>query len=187
MARQNPHDQQLVDALRAWHRWEHGDQVGAMQEAAAGVDVPDEWRHVFEAQEVAATAWNHLNRCAQQYGYASPEFHEAAQMWSLSIQDLTAALQDPGEAEPEPAPARRRGGGAPPSAAARNAAAQKAAGVSMQGFATQPAMSPTGNGGPMSAGGTVLAGQGQDLGNGVVMGPVPIAGIHGLPPSMAKP
>lgn len=169
--RSNPHDKPLIDALRAWHRWEHGDQVGAMHDAEAGVEVPEEMIEVFEAQELAATAYEAMEEAAEDFGYDSPEFERRAALWAEAIRRLAETLEGPDE-EPAPAPAARPG-------KQQTAARAKAAGMARQHFSTGPALSPKAS--PAAAPGGVVTG-GQSLGNGFTMGPIDMSNVRGFSP-----
>jgi hypothetical protein len=105
----------LIDALRAWHRFQHGDESGAMMDVENGVEVPEEMAALLAAAAVAHEDYEVLTAVAEDYGHDSDMFDDAATTYLSSLGKLceaSAAMQPEEEEEAPPASAGvRRGPG----------------------------------------------------------------------------
>lgn len=84
-----PHDVDLVEALRRWHRIEHG---GAPGSGALSGAVPANLSDLFEAQEIVCEAWATLPALAQQYGDDSEEFEAGVSQWLEAARAMASRL-----------------------------------------------------------------------------------------------
>lgn len=115
-----PHDVDLVEALRRWHRIEHG---GAPGTGALVGAVPADLADLFEAQSIACEAWATLPSLAEQYGDDSEEFEAGVSQWLEAARAMAKRLPSesndssqqvrsqnyfPGANEPDEAPAQAR-------------------------------------------------------------------------------
>jgi len=106
-------DMALINALRAWHRYQHGDESGAIEDVEAGVEVPEEMAALLEASMKAHEDFEVLTAVAEDYGHDSDMFDDAAAQYLSSLGDLceaSAQMQEPAEDEgeyEEEAPQRR--------------------------------------------------------------------------------
>lgn len=162
-------DMALIDALRAWHRYQHGDESGAMEDVEAGVDVPEEMAALLEAAMKAHEDFEVLTAVAEDYGHDSDVFDDAAAQYLSSLGVLceaSAAMQEPVEEEQAPPQQQRRG---PPT---RGAPQQ---GRPAQGRGAQGR--PQGKGAP-KAGGMPRA---QAVRTAAAGNGVPAGGLRGVP------
>ncbi len=204
----NPHSQPLIDAFRAWHRWEHGDRVGALGEARQGIEVPEEWRDVFEAQADLVAAYENAEDAAEEHGHDSEEFQQAAELWTRAVTNLAEVMGQAQESEGEDEPPPARGGGRGQGQGQGQGAGGRGGGGGGGGgsggrggggggvdpLLKPPAMTRASMGiGPATQKAAQRSGRlggvvnnGQSLGDGVTMGPIDSASIRDLPPSMYK-